>query len=328
MNHNHIEALLDRYLKRETSLEEDQLIEKWLAENGVADPAWQRLDRPDKDQWLSGVFVDIKASIKTNEPKVILKESGRYLWYKVAGVAAALIIVFSLYLGWSLFEKQVSSPELTSISIPGDQKKQVTLEDGTIVWLNAGSELKYPKVFNEKSRAVYLSGEAYFDVRQDAARPFVIHTGKVLTTVLGTAFNIKEDLRRHTVEVTVTRGKVSVANNGQLLSILTSNQQVSLNLLSGVSAKKTVDATAVIAWQADDMLFDDITFADAAMQLEQHFNVKITFSNEKLKKCRFSGSTLKGDKLDKILDVISGFNKATWQRKSDGHIVIYGEGCN
>lgn len=309
-------------------MEEDQHIEKWLEENSIADPAWQHLDRPYKDKWLSDVFVDIKASVQENESKTLPRRSENYLWHKIAGVAAALILVFSLYITWPVLKRQTLSQDLTLISTPAIQKKQVTLADGTTVWLNAGSELKYPKVFNEKTRVVYLSGEAYFDVKHEASRAFVIHTGKILTTVLGTAFNIKENQTRHTIQVTVTRGKVSVADDGKLLSILTPNQQVSIDLLTGNFTKTTTNANAVIAWQNDEMQFDDITLADAAMQLEQRFQVKITFDHDQLKNCRFSGSTLKGDSLDKILDVISGFNNATWKKQSDGHIVIYGAGCN
>lgn len=328
MNRYNIEALLDRYLKKETSIEENQLIEKWLAENGNADSNWKQLDRFSKDKWLSDVFMGIKASIQQNERKIVPIKSQKYLWYKIAGVAAALILVFSLYLTWPLLEKHMLPTDLTLISIPDHEKKQITLADGTKVWLNAGSELKYAKVFNGKTREVYLSGEAYFDVQHDASRPFLIHTGKVLTTVLGTAFNIKEDPNKHTLEVTVTRGKVSVADDGKLLSILTSNQQVSVDLLTRKPTEKTVDAETVIAWQNENMFFDDMTFADAAIQLEQHFHVKITFKNDKLKNCRFSGATLKGDNLEKILDVITDFNNATWETKSSGHIVINGEGCD
>ncbi|SDL56159.1 FecR family protein [Pedobacter antarcticus] len=328
MNRDNIEALIVRYLNKETSAEENLLVEKWLADNGNADPDWQKLDRTDKDQWLSDMLVEIKDTIKQNSPQVIPLASRKYLWYKIAGVAAVLIVSFSLYLGWPLLENQILSGSLASISIPEHQQKQITLADGTTVWLNAGAELRYPKVFNEDSREVYLSGEAYFDVQHDAAKPFLIHTGDVVTRVLGTAFNIKEDKKKHTLEVTVTRGKVSVADDGKLLSILTANQQISLDLLSRKAAEKTVDARSVIAWQENDMLFDDVTFAEAATQLEQHFHVKITFKNDKLKDCRFSGTALKGDKLDDILDVICGFNNSTWQKSSRNHIIINGEGCN
>lgn len=327
MNRSAIEALLDRYLKRETSAEEDQVVEKWLAENGREDAEWQKLDRSAKDMWLAGVHTDIRHTIR-DAGKVVPLRSGKYTWYRIAGAAAMLLMVLGLYFGPSITEQLSGRADLNTVSVPEQQKRQVTLADGTTVWLNSGSELKYPRQFDGNTREVYLSGEAYFDVKHDAKKPFLIHTGKVLTTVLGTAFNIREDKYKHTVEVTVTRGKVSVADDGKLLSVLTANQQVSLDLDSRKSTEKTVDAKAVIAWQETEMLFDDITFADAAKQLEQHFHVKISFSNEKLKNCRFSGATLKEDKLERILDVISGFNNASWQKKADGQIIISGEGCN
>lgn len=328
MNRDHIEDLLDRYLKKETSIEETEIVEKWLTANGNIDPEWQKLDRPNKDQWLSTVFSEIKETIDTNKPKVLVMKPRKYIWYKVAGVAAVFIISLNFYLGWPLFGEKISQTDLVTIAAPAHQKKQITLADGSKVWLNAGAELKYPSNFKGDSRQVYLSGEAYFDIQHDDTKPFLIHTGKVLTTVLGTAFNIKEDRNSHTVEVTVTRGKVSVADDGKLLHILTPNQQLSVNLTNGIATEKVVDAKAVIKWQDTDILFDDITFADAATQLQQQFNVKINFSNEQLKKCRFSGSALSGDNLDKILKVICAFNNATWQTQPDGSIMINGSGCN
>lgn len=327
MNQDNIEDLLERYLRKETSPEENQLIEQWLMANGNAEPEWQKLDRWNKDQWLSGVFAEIKATIHTNKPKVRLIRPRKNLWYSIAAVAV-LIISLGFYLTWPQLGKRILPSDLTTISVPDRQKKQITLADGSKVWLNAGSELRYPETFNGESREVYLSGEAYFDIQHEDSKPFLIHTGKVLTTVLGTAFNIKEDQNAHTIEITVTRGKVSVADEGKLLGILTPNRQLSINLLNRIPTEKNVDAKAVIAWQDTDILFDDITFAEAAIRLQQHFHVKIAFSNDQLKNCRFSGSALNGDNLEKILKVICAFNHATWETKPDGNIVIDGPGCN
>lgn len=327
MNQDNIEDLLDRYLKKETTTEESQLVEQWLKDNGNADPAWQKLNRLHKDQWLSDVFAEIKGSTGTNKSNVVVMKPQKYLWYKIAA-AAVFVISLSFYLGRPILEKKGMPSDLTVISVRDHQKKQVILADGSKVWLNAGAELRYPKTFAGKSREIYLSGEAYFDIQHDERKPFLIHTGKVLTTVLGTSFNIKEDQNRHTVEVTVTRGKVSVANEGKLLGILTPNRQLSFNLLSKIPTEKIVDAVAVIAWQDRNILFDDITFGDAAIRLQQHFHVKIAFSNDQLKNCRFSGSALNGDNLDKILKAICAFNQATWQTRPDGSIIIDGSGCN
>ena len=329
MNRYQIEALLDRYRRGETSAAENETVERWLEENGNPKPGWNGLDQSAKDQWLSSAFRDIKGTIHTEGAKVVqLPQRKRQFWRGIAAAAAVLILSFTLYLEWPVWQTRLHPVPLTALTVPANQKKEVNLADGSRVWVNAGSELKYPKTFNGKTREVYLSGEAYFDIRHDAAKPFMIHTGNVLTTVLGTAFNIKEDKNKHTVEVTVTRGKVSVANGSKLLGVLTPNQRISFNSVKSEAVKETVNAQRVIAWQQSDLHFDDVSFADAVSQLQIHFNVKISFSNDKLKNCRFTGTSLIGDNLDEILKVMCAFNHAAYQTRADGSILIDGPGCD
>jgi len=328
MSSNDIEVLLERYLKGETSIVENELIERWLEENGRPDSGWHALNQSDKDQWLSAVFNDIKGSINNDKALVIALPRRKHLLWKSIAAAAILIISLTLYLQWPAVETQLQPAQLTALKVPANQKKQVTLPDGSEVWVNSSSVLRYPKAFSGKIREVYLSGEAYFDIKHDVAKTFVIHTGGVVTTVLGTAFNIREDKNKHTVEVTVNRGKVSVANGNKLLGVLTPNQQISFNTLKSEAVKQTVDAGLFIAWQQTELHFDDISFEDAILQLQKQFNVKISFANEKLKACRFTGTALRGDKLDKILKVICAFNNTTYQTKADGSIGIDGAGCN
>ena len=328
MDHNIIEALLNRYQKGETSQEENELVENWLEENNNPSSPWQHFNESQKDQWLTNVFAQIQDSIQASEPKVIVMPPRRHIWRYVAGAAAVLAICFTLYLESPALQNRLYPAQLTALNTPSNQQKQITLADGSKVWINSNSQLSYPKQFTGKTREVYLAGEAYFDIQHDADKPFIIHTGKIVTTVLGTAFDIKEDNISHTIKVTVTRGKVSVANGNKQLGILTPNQQISFNLLSSKFFKTEVDANEAIAWQNTELRFDDITFVEAASQLQQRFNVKINFSNDKVKNCRFTGAALEGDKLDKILKVICAFNKATYQTKADGSILIDGAGCN
>jgi ferric-dicitrate binding protein FerR (iron transport regulator) len=328
MDRNIIEALLDRYLKGETSQEENELVENWLEENNNSHSEWQHFNQSLKDKWLADIFDQVQGSIWANERKVSVLPQYRNLWGRMAAVAAVLAICFTLYLEWPALQSRLHPVQLTALQVPINQKKEITLADGSRVWVNAGSELKYPKIFNGKTREVYLSGEAYFDVRHDISRPFIIHTGTVLTTVLGTAFNIKEDKNKHTIQVTVTRGKVGVTNGNKLLGVIIPNQQISFNTLKAEVVQATVNANAVIAWQQSDLHFEDVSFEDAITQLEQHFNVKISFSNAKLKDCRFTGTSLNGEELDKILKVMCAFNNAIYQIKPDGSIVIDGPGCN
>ena len=328
MDRNIIEALLDRYLKGETSAEENRIVEDWLEKSNNSHSEWQLLNPSRKNQWLEEVLGEIQNSIQASKSERVVIPQRHHLWRHIAAVAAVLAICFTLYLEWPAFQGLVQSPALTALTVPLNQQKQIKLADGSKVWINSNSQLKYPPQFNGKTREVYLSGEAYFDIKHDADKPFIIHTGKVVTTVLGTAFDIKEDKMGHTIVVTVTRGKVSVVHGDRQLGIITPNQQISYNLLDSKSVQTEVDAKQAIAWQKTELHFEDITFAEAALELEQRFNVKINFSHDKIKDCRFTGTAIKGEKLDQILKVICAFNHATYQKKSDGSIMIDGAGCN
>lgn len=328
MRRDQIENLLLRYSRDEATSAEKDIINLWLEENGNTESEWLMLNQASKDRWLSNAFKDIQSTIRANEDQVVsMPKRKPFQWRNIAAVAAILIVCSVVYLGWPALTQRFAQEEFNSLNIPAHQIKHLILPDGSQVWVNAESKLKYPKTFGGKKREVWLSGEAYFDVDHDSQRPFIIHTGNLITTVLGTAFNIKEDNLQRTIDVTVTRGKVSVANGSKLVGILTPNQQITFNTSVNKGIQRNVDAQQVIAWQQSDLHFEDVTFADAAIQLERHFAVQISFNNEKIKGCRFTGTFLKGQNLDKILKVMCSFNNSTYKREGNGHIIIEGKGC-
>ena len=259
---------MDRYQKGQTSAEENNIVEKWLDENSHANSEWQSLNKNAKEEWLGATFSKIKSTI--DEPKVVKLPRRHLVWKRIAAVAAVAAIIVTIYRQAPSFLHQ---DNLTKLSVRASQKKEVTLPDGSTVWLNAVSELKYLKQFNGMIREVYLPGEAYFDVQHNPEKAFIIHTGKVVKTVLGTAFNIKEDESKHTV--TVTRGKVKVANGTKQLGIITSNQQISFNSQTSKVVQTEVNVSETIAWREQDLHFEDITFAEDAVKLQQRFNVRI-----------------------------------------------------
>jgi transmembrane sensor len=316
-----MDEMFSRYLKGETLPEETEQVEAWLDRYQHPKSEWTQLDATGREQWLNDLFVEIQGDIETGDRKVVRLRPRIMLLRIAAAIAAA----FLLFTGAYLFGTKPAT--LVALNVASNQKTRIVLADSSTIWVNAQSSLKYPKEFKGKTREVYLSGEAYFDITHDASRPFIIHTGNVVTTVLGTAFNIKSDSLGHTVVVTVTRGKVSVASGGHLLGILTPNQQISFNTASQQKTETAVDAAKVIAWQTSYIHFNDITFADAAAALQLRFKVKIAFANDKVKNCRFTGAALKEEKLAEILKVICNFNNATYRTKPDGSIVIDGPGC-
>lgn len=326
MSRSDLSDLLERYARRETSPEEDIRVEEWLAKHPEHESSWDRMSETGRKQWLDRLWTDIETS--TNAPgKIIPLPARRIRWAAIASVAAILLVSIGFWWFNQSASITIAPSGFSTISTKAAEKKSVLLADGSTVWLNAGSSLKYPGKFSDKTREVYLDGEAYFDIKHDEEKTFIVHTGKVLTTVLGTAFNIISGDHDSLVTVTVTRGKVKVSEGETLLGFLTPNQQISYNILNSEIKKSTVDAAVAISWKSDDLLFDDITFAEAAEIISKRFQVKIEFANDDIRNCRFTGTALSGKNPDEILKVICAFNNATATRNPDGSIIINGKGC-
>ncbi len=320
MSRTDVNELFERYLEGQASEQEVRMVESWLNDYQNPRSEWAEMDERGREKWLDDVFHDIEPGVPSHKTQ---KRPARIAWLRWAAAAAAIALLF---IGAYLFRAKPA--ELVAVNVAVGKKSQLLLSDGSKIWVNASSNFEYPKTFGSKTREVYLSGEAYFDIRHEASRPFIIHTGAVTTTVLGTAFDIKEDKEQHTITVTVTRGKVSVANGGHVLGVITPNQQISFNTATKTQSAGNVDAAKTIAWQSGNIEFNDITFADAASELQQRFSIRINFANDKVKNCRFSGSVMKDEKLDHVLTVICAFNNATYHKQADGTILIDGPGCD
>jgi len=252
----------------------------------------------------------------------------RRRWLQVAAVF--FVIGFSVL----FYHLSVQSPEAVisaSKSSSSDYMPEwrfINLPDGSSVVLSHDSKLEIGEGFNmDGKREVYLSeGEAYFDVVHDVSNPFVVHTGKLQTTVLGTAFNIKANSATGTVTVTVARGKVKVGDETQTFNIIDPDEQVTFNEHIAPVAKK-INAEQVLSWKNEDIYFDDVNLSDVTNQLQERFDISIVFNNESIKNCRFSATFLKKQTLEQILDVISEFNHIKYQFVNKDTILLKGSGC-
>ncbi|HWV67547.1 FecR family protein, partial [Chitinophaga sp.] len=178
------------------------------------------------------------------------------------------------------------------------EHKKIILPDGSTVILNNNSTLEYPEKFTGGTRTVKLNGEGYFEILHNPASPFIVQSGKLRTTVLGTAFNIKSLNGNNEIIVTVTTGKVSVADEHKVLGILAPNEQMVFHTGDKKPDLVKVQAEEIVEWQKNDLFFENITMEQAAAILSQKFNVKITFLNNQGKNCRFTATFLKGESLD------------------------------
>jgi len=210
---------------------------------------------------------------------------------------------------------------LTKRTTERSEYKYLLLPDSTQVWLNASSTLEFPAHFGTDKREVTLSGEAYFDVRHSERGPFIIHTGKISTTVLGTSFNIKAYPDRQRVIVSVRTGKVRVSYNDVILSTLVKGQQVKVNSqLNSVEEKKIAPAR-VAEWQQGNMSYDDEAFQDIVADLERLYNVKIRIDNDTIRTLKITTSFRREIGIEQALQILCKLTD-TMLRQSDGWYII------
>ena len=158
--------------------------------------------------------------------------------------------------------------------MPNGGQYKISLQDGTKVILNSGTELSYPTRFTGNERLVNVTGEAYFEVSHDASKPFKVRSDKQTITVLGTHFNIKA-YKGEVSETTLLEGKVSIAalNNPSIQTILNPGLQASFNGNQFNTIK--VSAEEYTAWTRDLFVFNDLTLQQLCAQLERWYDVQI-----------------------------------------------------
>lgn len=324
-----IQQLFLRYLQNSaTTAEIEQVIS--LIKTGGYEEEWQsamllfEAEFPGNQSDLAfdqaALFEQIKSNLR-QKPKTYLLR-----WI---GYAASLFIILGF--GYFLWNPEPKIEQITTdVAVSNTAKKisgrkWIKLPDGSSVQLNANSHLDYPDRFEGKQRIVKLTGEAYFDIKHDPKHPFIIHTGKIKTTVLGTAFNILSDSKNQKVTVTVTRGRVMVQESDRTLAVLHANQQLNWQL-DKTSAKRTVNAAEVVAWKNQDLIMDDVTLAQAAALLVERYQLHVSFANDKVKNCRFTAAFLDRNDIQQVIAVLADVTGASFELRGK-HLQIGGDGC-
>lgn len=191
-----------------------------------------------------------------------------------------------------------------TLTIPYGKRFNLKLSDGTMVYLNSGTSLKYPVNFIKgQKRKVFLTGEAYFDVTKDAEHPFVVTSENIDVKVLGTVFNVSAYPEDASSDVVLIEGSVRMAANGT-----SSNQEATLvpgikgtlNKTSENISTEKVDTSIYTSWIQGELFFRNMSFENIVKKLERHYNRKIVIKNEQLKNEVFNAS-FKDEPIENVL---------------------------
>lgn len=242
----------------------------------------------------------------------------------ITSVAASIIAIF--FLSWSLYHKH-SVAAKPARPTPGEEvlakagtRTKLVLPDGTQVWLNSNSKLRYSNEFNTESREVGLEGEAYFDVAKDIQRPFIVHTSSLDIKVLGTSFTIKSYPQDETIEATLLKGAIEVSrkdNPNAARIMLKPNEKLVFNkrlvpsgqtnltpdriVIRSPSALPDIAVNSIgknipdsdkveTAWMYNRLVFKGDNFKELTEKMERWYNVRIIIRDSSLNNYHFGGA--------------------------------------
>lgn len=170
------------------------------------------------------------------------------------------------------------------LSVPKGGEYRIELEDGTKVWINSDSRLRYPVVFSSNTREVYLEGEAYFEVQRDVKRPFIVHFGNQKVTVLGTSFGISCYANEVNNYTTLVSGKVKVDfEQGKRSFVLEPGMQVVYNKENEVATERRVDVAEFVAWKNGKYIFKQKRLEDILSTLSRWYDFEVFYRDEDVK---------------------------------------------
>lgn len=287
-----IRKLFRKYLADECSPEEKAEVMAWF-DREENEQVLKELIRSEFEQEIPvrENSVRVQQEVYRNFDWVLPAEETRRLRWRLPRIsrltAAAILLgaAFSLaaivYLYTS--ERLFSANAMTESTAVGE-RKLVKLDDGTVIWLNAASRLIYPERFSGPVREVTLEGEAFFDVAHRQGMPFIIRSGNLKTTVLGTSFNIRAYREDRTMSVEVVTGRVKVATPEEELHLEPDQQAVFDKEHHKLERKLKAPASEIASWREGELQFRNTTFAEVTATLQRMRGVEIRY-DERLESC-------------------------------------------
>lgn len=208
----------------------------------------------------------------------------------------------------------VSKELFNELEVPVGGECFVRLDDGTEVWLNAGSRLKYPVVFSGEERRVMFSGEAFFEVKKDS-HPFVVSMEAGDVTVLGTSFGVSA-YPGETDYTTLVSGKVCFQSKENEKVILSPGEQAVLHP-SGELEKREVDVLEYVGWKDGLFVFKDKTLSEIMKILERWYGVNVIFQNESLRELEYTGNLERYDSINTFLQLLERLKEIRYEIKGN-----------
>ncbi len=265
------------------------------------------------------------AVMLADEKQITARHRPVYSFRKLAGETLkwAAVLVAAFLSSYLILQNRETAFETVAntITVPPGQRVNLSLSDGTKVYLNAGSTFTYPSLFADDTRQVTLDGEAFFEVSSHKKRPFVVHTHACDVEVLGTKFNVDAYAREHTFSAALMEGKIKVKDNLHPSPAihLSPAQQVTLSgQRLAVSSIRDYD---IYRWKEGLICFKDLNFIALMKRIEKYYGITLIIENPSLAKHSFSGTFRISDGIENLLRVLQKDVGYRYTRSEDGNTI-------
>lgn len=234
--------------------------------------------------------------------------------------AAIILLIIGAGIGGHLYTVSLTVPSTTGknylVQTGKGQRANITLPDGTVVWLNSYTQLHYNANYGTTQRIVSLTGEAYFEVAKDKEKPFIVETEGMNVEALGTTFNVKAYQEDSRIVATLFSGSVRVSSDKDNI-LLSPDENATFERSSGKLVMHKLDNSSYAKmWRNNDLVFNGETLEEIAVLLNRMYNVQIVFKSEYIKKHRFSG-VICNNSLDNVIELISLTSPITYETRGD-----------
>lgn len=278
-------------------------VDSWLAEH------WARSEEVDSHLLLEKLIHQIESLHEKDHPKSLFSVVGFVRIYQKVAAFMLIPLIIAGILYW-LNPLLSDSGQYTETFAPRGQKSQIILSDGTKVWLNSETKIRYPGSFGKGQRDVYLTGEAFFEVSRNKLRPFVVHTPDLKIKVLGTKFNIKAYPDEKEIATSLFEGKVSLvwhdaASSGPVEKEMEPRQSFVFDKATHQLAAGRFSHEEIDGWKKNQLIFKDDTFSKLVRKVERWYDVEIVYDEKEFNDRQLTVELYEGERLDRLMQVIS-----------------------
>lgn len=304
-------GILSKFLADEKTSQEELLqLKAWLSDASEVESIFQEEWKKDDQKETKVHFNDILKKIndiEKEENEIPLYKRVLMNYQKVAAILLLPILAFSIYFAINQFNTE---PTYFHTSAERGQKSQLSLPDGTKVWLNSDSEIIYSSNFGKKIRHVAVTGEAYFEVASNKKIPFVVEAGEAHIQVLGTSFNIKAYPDEEEIATTLVEGKVELTIQPEKMNVrsrtieMRPGESLVYDKIKNQLHYYNFDTDEVLAWTDNQLIFRDDNFQNLVRKIERWYDVVIIYDEKILDNRRLTVELYQGELLFRLLDII------------------------